>query len=531
MSKILNFLKSKFCLAIIAGALCNLAFAPIHFFPIIFISLPIFYWLCEKAKNTKEIVLFGWCYGFGYFLAGVYWIAISLLVDAQSFAWLIPFALTLIPAVLALYFTLLSYLYKFLTNKIPNLQNHHKIIIFAICWTLCELLRAFLFTGFPWNLIGYSFAVSDYSIQIASIFGVWGLTVFAVLLGLLPILFLQINNKRLCKITPTFFDKIFAITILTSLFWVILFGVNRIANTDINDSRNLKLRLVQGNIKQDMKWNPQEKYRNLLKHVALSDQNNSTEVAAVIWSESSVSYAIEPNSEIIDFLKKAVPQTQNSSHQGVLITGALRLKTQESGEIDAVWNSVFAINNSGIASFYDKHHLVPFGEYVPLQKYLPFVQKITDGAIGFSEGEGPKTVHTELFSFSPLLCYEVIFPDKIIDKKDRPDLLVNLTNDAWFGNSSGPYQHFEMAKMRAVEYGIPLVRVANTGISAFFDPWGRVIDKINLNQEGKIDVNLVKKLEPTTYSRYSFAPLFLLVVSLLIFFTTRRNVVRQNHSG
>jgi len=129
------------------------------------------------------------------------------------------------------------------------------------------------------------------------------------------------------------------------------------------------------------------------------------------------------------------------------------------------------------------------------------------------------------------LCYEVIFPDKIIDRNDRPELLVNLTNDAWFGNSTGPYQHFDMARMRAVEYGIPLARVANTGITAFFDPYGRVVNKINLNQEGIIDVDLVKNLEPTIYSRYCFVPLILLVSFLLIFLAHRKNVIRQNHSS
>ena len=219
-----------------------------------------------------------------------------------------------------------------------------------------------------------------------------------------------------------------------------------------------------------------------------------------------------------------MPQTIGDG--GILITGGLRLKMLQSGDVDVVWNSVFAIGNEGVIDSYDKHHLVPFGEYVPLQKYLPFVQKITDGAIGFSQGDALKTIHGKLFSFSPLLCYEVIFPDKIIDQNDRPDLLVNLTNDAWFGNSSGPYQHFDMAKMRAVEYGIPLARVANTGITAFFDPWSRVINKINLNQDGVIDVKLTKNLEPTIYGRYGFAPLFLLVSLLLILLATRQNVTR-----
>ncbi len=524
----MKILKNKFCITFCAGSLCNLAFAPLHFFPALFISVPIFYFFCNQSKNLKENFYLGWSYGFGYFLAGIYWIAISLLVDAASFAWLIPFAVILIPAVLALYFAAVALLYKAVLQKLPTVQNHEKIVIFATCWIFCEMLRAFLFTGFPWNLLGYSWMFNKQIIQLASIFGVWGLSFFAVIFSLLPLLFFKVVQRKIVKINASSSDKIFTATALLLLFSALIFGFCRIDETKIINTKNIKLRLVQGNVKQEMKWDAGEKYRNLLKHIKMTDAQNSSDIAAVIWSETSVPYAIE-SQDLIDQLKLAVPH--NIGGGGMLITGGLRLKYLPNQEIENVWNSVFAIGEQGVIAHYDKHHLVPFGEYVPLQKYLPFVQKITNGAIGFSAGEGPKTIHGKLFSFSPLLCYEVIFPNNIIDKKDRPDLLVNLTNDAWFGNSSGPYQHFDMAAMRAVEYGIPLVRVANTGISAFFDPFGRTKNKINLNQEKTIDVDLVKNLEPTIYAKYYLLPLFLLISSLVILFITRRNVIRQNYTS
>ncbi|MDX2083510.1 MAG: apolipoprotein N-acyltransferase [Rickettsiales bacterium] len=518
----MKIFKQELFLAIGAGALCNLAFAPLHFFLAAIISLSFFYFLLEEKKSSPQIFWLGWGYGFGYFVAGIYWITISLLVDAASFAWLIPFALILIPAALALYFALFALLYNFLKKKFFLDQNYQKIIIFSCCWIVFEILRAFLFTGFPWNLLGYIWSFDDNLIQAASIFGIWGLSFFAVLISLLPVLFFKIENKKLRKKFLNRNDKTTAIALLAILMANFIFGFHRLADKKINNDESLKLRLVQGNIEQEMKWNAREKYHNFFKHIELTNSQEKNDLAAVIWSETAVPYAIDSNPELLEKLKLATPD------QGALITGALRLKYSQNGEVEQIWNSIFALDNSGVIASYDKHHLVPFGEYVPLQKYLPFINKITDGAIGFSKGEGAKTIHTRQFSFSPLLCYEVIFPDKIIDKNDRPDLLINLTNDAWFGNSSGPYQHLDAAKMRAVEYGISLARVANTGITAFFDPFGRLQNKINLNQEKIIDVNLIRKVEPTIYSKYSFAPLFLLIFLclIIIFFTHKKNVTR-----
>ena len=179
--------------------------------------------------------------------------------------------------------------------------------------------------------------------------------------------------------------------------------------------------------------------------------------------------------------------------------------------------------------FYDKHHLVPFGEYVPLQKFLPFIEKITQGGVGFSNGDGAKTIVANNLKFSPLICYEAIFFNEIIDKNNRPDLLVNLTNDAWFGFSTGPFQHFDMARMRAIEHGISLARVANTGISAMVDPFGRVVKKINLNDEGAIDVASIEALPPTIYEKYDQLPLILLTLLTLIFLFFDVKYFSKNH--
>ncbi len=536
MKKIKIFLKSKFCAALSAGAFCALAFAPFHFFIAAPISLTLFYWLLEKTEQKKPTFWLGFCYGFGYFLAGNYWIAISLLVDAAKFFWLIPFALTLIPSALALYVAVFALSYKFLIKKFKFAQNYQKILVFALCWLVFEVLRSLLFTGFPWNLLGYIWMFEVHFAQLGGVFGIYGLSFFAVLISLLPALFFKGDGSLSLRRTPQQVrgdnggkaDKIFALTLVTAFFANFIYGYFY-----INDSKlttlETKLRLVQGNIKQEMKWDPAQKYHNFLKHIELTNSKDLSDIKAVIWSETAVPYAIDSNQELLEKLRQATPP------QGLLITGALHLGySPDRSEIADAWNSVFTFNQSGVFDIYDKHHLVPFGEYIPLQKYLPFVQKITDGAVGFSQGEGPRTIAAPDFSFSPLLCYEVIFSDEAIDHKSRPDLLVNLTNDAWFGVSSGPYQHFDMARMRTIEYGIPLARVANTGITAFVDPFGRVVDKINLNQSGIIDVNLIKNLAPTVYEKYRYWPLMLLVLAVVLFlnFSPKSyNVTRQNHTS
>lgn len=488
-------LGNKFIQSLLLGSLLALAFAPFYILPFAAISLSFFYLFLEEENNKKRIFLLGFAFGFGFFLAGNYWICISLLVDAQKFAWLIPFALTLIPSALALYFAMFALLYKFAVKKFHLTKFYQKILVFAFSFLFCEILRANLFTGFPWNLLGYTFMIHPVFAQGASIFGIYGLSFFAVI-------FYSSFAVFFTKKEP---DKKFTFLICFLFLLNLAFGFYRIDDKKIVNE-GFKIRLVQANIKQEIKWEGSQKYLNLVKTISLSDKENSENIKAVIWSETSVPYLFGSD-ELLDKLKLAI------SSDSLLITGGLRA-AQDRGEI---WNSVFALDHGGVIDYYDKQHLVPFGEYIPLQRFLPFIEKITDGATGFSEGEGAKTISTKYFSFSPLICYEGIFSSNIIDKKNRPDLLVNVTNDAWFGTSSGPYQHLDMTRIRAIENGIPLARVANTGVTAFVDFFGRVVKKINLNEEGVVDVDFIKKTPPTIYFKYSSAPLILLLLSTVLF--------------
>ncbi len=507
--KVKTFFKSNFFLSAFAGSLCSAAFAPFHFFIAAIVSLSFFYFLLEKVTHKKEIFFLGFCYGFGYFLSGVYWIAISLLVDAQFF-WLIPFALTLIPGALAAYFGLFALSYKFFIARLRCKKTYKKTVIFACCWLLFEVLRSNLFSGFPWNLLGYIWMFDVTFAQLAKVFGIYGLSFFAVLICLFPVLFFESSAKKLSE--KIFIgDKIFAAILIIFFVGNFVYGYTLINQTKLVDDKKIKLRLVQGNIGQEIKWNAEKKYQNFSKHVELTNSKNLDDVSAVIWSETAVPYVIDDNPELLEQLRLATPP------QGVLITGGLKVayKNQNKSEISQAWNSVFVLNKNGVIASYDKHHLVPFGEYIPLQKYFPFIEKITEGAIGFSKGQGAKTVVAQGFSFSPLVCYEVIFSNETLNRSSSPDLLVNLTNDAWFGNSSGPYQHFDIARMRSIEYGISMARVANTGITAFIDPFGRVVEKIDLGQNGTVDIFLIKRLGATIYEKHILLPLLVVVVLLL----------------
>lgn len=517
LTKLKNWQKNS--VAFLLGSLLVLAFAPFHFFPIVFVSLTGFFWLIDQEKlQKKTAAILGFSFGFGFFLFGIYWISISLLVEPEKFAWLIPFALTLIPGLLAGYFAGFGVSFVFLKKKLKIKFFYQKIILFALLWLFFELLRAFLFSGFPWNLLGYSWLFNQNFAQIGSIFGVYGLSLFAAIIGICPIFFTQ---KKL-----HFGDKIFLGTSFAFLGFVAIFGYfhqkNQLTITSKNsvDQKSLKFLLVQANIAQENRWQEEDRYLNLIEHVRMSHDSNN-KVDGIIWSESSIPFVVNPQSqELIDLLKKAVPE------DGFLISGAIRADE----DFRRVWNSIFVFDKNGIKSSYDKHHLVPFGEYVPFYRFFSFllldevVDKITGGnGGGFSKGESAQTIKLPKFSFSPLVCYEAIFSSEVLDKKNEPDIFINLTNDAWFGTSIGPYQHLDIARMRAIEYQKPLLRVAATGISAYIDEFGKVVQKIALDKQEALEVEVSKSKSPSIYLRYGNLWLSIICIILTILLIERKS--------
>jgi apolipoprotein N-acyltransferase len=300
-------------------------------------------------------------------------------------------------------------------------------------------------------------------------------------------------------------------TCLLLLPTLYFFGLDRIKYEKFNFYTGKIARIVQPNIKQDEKWDTESRISIIKKQLKMSSYN-SNDIDLVIWPEVAIPYILDTDTKIINFINDSFPKNIT------LVTGGLRAEYEngapgEISRINKLWNSAFVLRDGKIINYYDKIHLVPFGEYAPLRRFLPFINKITYGSIDFSRGKERKIINVdEVFNVRFLVCYEAIFSNEILGyQKEYPNLIINLTNDAWFGTTSGPHQHLISVKFRAVEYGVPIIRAANTGISAFIDSFGKVVDKLDLNVENHLDVEISGNLNKTLYSRYkNFVPLFFL---------------------
>jgi apolipoprotein N-acyltransferase len=383
-------------------------------------------------------------------------------------------------------------------------------------WTLGEWLRSHVLTGFPWNLIGYVWANHPAAMQVAAIIGSHGLGLLTLLAVAGCALALRPGASRRARLVPLLLPAGFAL--------VVAGGALRLAGARHDMVPDVWLRLVQPSIAQEAKWQDVLRQRHLQQQVALSIQPAEDKPTHIIWAETAIPYLIDEATPLREALGHIVPPG------GALIAGAIRRQFDAAGHM-TVFNSLFALNDKGnIAGVYDKVHLVPFGEYLPLRRWLhPLgLDAVAASGIDFSPGRDSNPLVIDgLPPARPLICYEAIFPDEIAaNGQMRAGLLLNITNDAWFGRSSGPYQHFASARMRAVEQGLPLVRAANTGISAIVDPYGRIVARLGLDKVGVVDGPLPAALPPTAYARWGDGPviLFSLFVILVAFGIDRRRI-------
>lgn len=485
------------CLMIL-GAVASLAFAPVNALPCFAIGMVGLIWAAETATRRRQAFAMGWWWGFGHFLAGVFWIANSFLIDPWQFGWMVPPVITWLSAYLALFPALaVAVAWR---RDLPPLA---RILILAAAWPLAEWLRGHLMTGFPWNLTAYVWGVSDPMTQSASLWGSWGLSLITVLLcGLLALMGRGDRRGNLRA----------GLAFLALLLALYGFGAWRLGTATVADT-GITLRLVQGNISQIEKLTGAHREQHVAQHLRLSVTTPGFErVNAVIWPETAATYFLDRLPDWRQYVAAAAPPG------GYVITGDLRGDPPE-GDPERYWNSLAVLEPTGrIVASADKFHLVPLGEYVPLRDILGgIVGKLTAGAGDFSSGPGPVTVRVPgLPPFSPLICYEVIFPGAVLDAADRPAWLLNVTNDGWFGRSPGPYQHLVSAQFRAVEEGLPLARAANTGITAMIDPYGRVVASLPLGQEGVLDAALPQALHLTLFARFGVAIPIILALLLLI---------------
>jgi len=480
----------RFAVAFALGALATVALAPLHAFALLVLSFSGLIWLLDAQPTKRGACAVGWWFGFGYFAAGLYWTGFAMLVDAASYAWLVPLASLGLPAGLALFSALAGLIYHGVRHRF-GLSGAARILLLALAWTAVEWLRGTILTGFPWNLIGYTWMGSDAMAQAASLVGVHGLGLITVAAAASAATIAD-QGSRSARFGP-------ALVALAALAVIWSLGTWRIATTVIEDVSGVKLRLVQANIAQHHKWQPALRRKNLERYIRMSSSPGAEDITHIIWPETATPYFLEQDPELRKSLGALV------GPGGALITGAPRT-TPTREESFRIWNSVVVLDSHGeIVAHYDKFHLVPFGEYVPLRPLLGLlgIQKLVAGRGDFQRGPGPQTLDLPgLPPVSPLICYEAIFPGRVKDAARRPDWMLNLTNDAWFGMTAGPHQHLAMTRMRAIEEGLAMVRVANTGISAIVDPLGRVRKRLELGQGGVVDGALPKPVaDATLYSR------------------------------
>ncbi len=500
-------------IALAAGAASAVAFAPFNAWPVLFVTFPVLVWLVDGSaagrwSGAMTAALAGWCFGFGFFVAGLYWIGYAFLVDAKDFAWLLPVAVAGLPAYLALFTGL-----ALAAARVVWVRGPERILALAACLTVTEWLRGHLLSGFPWNSFGYAFMQPLALAQSISLFGLWALTFLCVAICASPAVLADDKAD-----TPRPYRA--PLLAVTTLVLLTGFGATRLWLHPTAYVDGVKLRIMQPNMPQDQKFNYSAKADVMDRYLKLSARATGPQadglegVTHLIWPESAFPFFLtrEPDAlaQIAGLLKSGAE----------LIVGAVRPATNSNARNPRAYNSVYVIDPDGsIRAIYDKVHLVPFGEYLPLQGILEKIglRQLTRQVGGFLSGDRRRAIDlAHAPKVLPLICYEAIFIGDAVPDGERPGWLVNVTNDAWFGISTGPYQHLQQARALAIAEGLPLVRAANSGISAVIDPVGRIVATLPLGTDGILDSGLPQALAPPSRPLpHNYALVLLLVVSAI----------------
>lgn len=481
---------------------------PLYMFPLGFVAFVGLVWMLEGSR-VRSAFWIGWLFGLGHFAVGLYWIANALMIEWWRVGWLIPFAVLGLGAVLGVFVGAAA-----ACVRAAKLSGSAAPFGLALFWMLAEIARGHVLTGFPWNLVATAWLANDALAQSAALFGAYGLSGIGVLVFALP-----------AALARGSWQPAAASVAMLALAWGA--GVYRLAQSDDAVLPDIRLRIVQPNVPQALKWDPEARERNLEELIALTRSDGFAAATHVIWSETATAFPIWGDTPSLAARRAQVAAAVPSG--GMLVTGAPRFARDADGTFYA-WNSLHAMAPDGtLSATFDKFHLVPFGEYVPLREWLPF-ERIVPGGVDFSAGPGPQLLAISgLPVASPLICYEIIFPGNVVPEGPRPNMLLNLTNDSWFGQSSGPHQHFAATRLRAVEEGLPVIRAAGGGISAVIDGYGRPVAKLGLGVRGVLDSGLPPALSATPYARARSVPIVALaaIFGALAGWLRRRNVATR----
>ncbi len=517
--------------AFISGGFSALAMPPADMFWILFFTFPVLVWLIDGTAGDPGRRLFarikpsfvtGWWFAFGYFLAGLWWIGAALLVDVDTYAWMVPLVVLGIPAFLALFWAVAISLARLAWS-----DDWRRIVILAVSLGLAEYLRGTILTGFPWNTIGYAALTNALMMQSASVLGLYAITPLAILVFASPAIFAPASGAKPRRV------RALLLACLVLAVSHVGFGYWRLQQNPVQFVDEIRLRIVQPAIQQNEKWLPENEGEIFNSYLELSDSKNG-DITHFIWPESAFPFVLTQRRDALAAIAELLPQ------DAYLITGAMRVEAGLGDENKPrVFNSVYVINHKGeIAGAADKSHLVPFGEYLPFQEYAESLglQQLTGIEGGFSEGVTRSLLSTGTTGkFLPLICYEITFPGQIQPKhpgakmdesktgRQKADWIVNVTNDAWFGKTSGPYQHHRQAVVRGVEEGLPVVRAANSGISSVSDAFGRIHALLGLGKRGSLDAGLPMAIDGTYYQKTGNLGFLLICTVMLLASMWRRS--------
>ena len=500
-----------------AGAVSVLGMAPFFAWPVLFLTIPVLVWSLDGSAwgsgpdtsphpwwrhRLLRAATAGWCFGFGYFLAGLFWIGEAFLVQAGKFAVLMPFAVVLLPAGLAMYWAGAAVV----AVAVGWRPGPERIVVLTLTLGVAEWLRGHVFTGLPWNVIGYALTWPLPLMQTAALLGIYGLSLIAVPVLAAPAVLWMDGRERGATSGRRALGAGFAAAAIATL---VLLGSARLWNGEPASS-DIRIRLVQPSVPQRQKWLPEHQERIFREHLELSQRSSGGEadgaagIELIVWPEAAMPFLPLDAPGALAAIGRLLP---DGTH---LASGALRVEEPPAaspGTLRRAYNSLMIFGRDGrLVELYDKIHLVPFGEYLPFQATLEAMglEQITRRRGGFEFGIHPRPLLKipGLPPIGPLICYEAIFPGAVVQGSERPAFLLNATNDGWFGKTTGPHQHLHQSRVRAVEEGLPLLRAANNGISAVIDARGRVLHSLALDVKGTIDASLPSAIAPPPYARY-----------------------------
>ena len=493
---IVNKLLIQFLIFFFLGGLSTFSLEPYKVYPLIVCFSFAIFGIC-KAENLKDTFYLSFAFSFGWFSFGLYWIANAFLVKSGIYLILMPIAAALLPFLLSMIWCVAFIIARLVSAKIGEIHINTLIIL-----SIFEYLRGKLLY-FPWLIPGNFFSSHEVLIQGFSFIGAYSMNVVFLLIIILPILIFK--YKKL-SILPVFFFS-FPIVLL------FIKSYDRYINKPVPffDESHL-INVIQPNIKQEIKWKKaliSDHHQKLIDLTKSPNKDNDTLSTLNIWPETAFLGLYPRDKSLIKDLSKSFLNTKKNEF---LFTGTI------SANNNNYYNSALLIDSKKqIKNIYNKNILVPFGEFIPLRHFLPRVG-FFENKIDFSSGNKNSSISiNNYYKFVPLICYEILFSDLIFKSLDnKVSIIINITNDAWFGNTIGPIQHFEFAKIRAVEFGIPVIRVANTGYSGLVGPYGEVIKKLNFNEKGILSFKLINKINDTIFKKYGDYIFFILIILTFI---------------